>query len=260
MLRVQGEPVAFRNVFAQRLPNSDTTRFTLVSSADVTCDGLPTPDDPSWVGEIVVSRYFEPEKDGKPSKRPLSVSAASFRADGKVTRVAGRRFAPLLEPFVEPTTSTVMFGRLELTLPTGNIDLRGTLMAQVCLQATSAGATENLQPGLELSYAGTKVRVRGATIHKLGVGSELRISTTPLSCDAEPTGDLEVRIALDAKGDAAAPRVAGLAADDSALSKSSFQGTGRATKRGSEIALEIKGTIGGSELSLNGPVAPRNCP
>ncbi|MBL8744115.1 MAG: hypothetical protein JNK04_23570, partial [Myxococcales bacterium] len=51
-----------------------------------------------------------------------------------------------------------------------------------------------------------------------------------------------------------------LAAADSALSKSSFQGTGRATKRGSEIALEIKGTIGGSELSLNGPVAPRNCP
>lgn len=261
VLRVDGKEVAFATAFAQRLPNSDTTRFTLVSSADVTCESLPQRADASWVGEIVVSRFFAREADGKPSKRPLSVSAATFKVDGKESSVGGKSFGPLLEPFVEPTTATVMFGRVELALPASHVELSGTLMAQVCLPATSTAATENLQPKLELSYVGTKVRVRGVTLTSLPKGgSELRISSTPLSCEAEPQGDLEIRIALDAKGAAAAPRVTGVAADDSALAKATFEGQSRATKRGSDIEIDIKGSIGGSELSVGGVATPRKCP
>jgi hypothetical protein len=167
----------------------------------------------------------------------------------------------LLEPFVEPTTATVMFGRVELALPASRVELRGTLMAQVCLPATSASATENLQPKLELSYVGTKVRVRSATLTALATGnSELRISSTPLSCDDEPQGDLEIRIALDAESDAPPMRVAGLAVEDSALTKASFDGTNRTKQRGAEVEVEIKGSIGGLELSLTGTATPRKCP
>lgn len=261
VLRIDGKEVAFGNVFAQRLPNSDTTRFTLVSSTDVTCETLPKRDGASYVGEIVVSRFFAPEAGGKPSKRPLSVSAATFKVDGKESSVSGKSLGPLLEPFVEPTTATVMFGRVELALPESHVELSGTLMAQVCLPATSTTATENLQPKLELSYLGTKVRVRSVTLTALPKGgSELRISSTPLSCDPEPQGDLEIRIALDGKGEAGQPRIAGLAVVDSALAKASFDGQNKASKRGSDVELEIKGAVGGSELSLTGVATPRKCP
>ncbi len=261
VLRINGSEVSFGNVFAQRLPNSDTTRFVLVSSAEVTCETLPKRSDSSYVGEIVVTRFFAAEADGKPSKRPLSVSGATFKVDGKESTVSGKSFAPLLEPFVEPTTATVMFGRVELALPASGVELRGTLMAQVCLPATSASASENLQPKLELSYIGTKVRVRSATLTPLPKGgSELRISTTPLSCDEEPQGDLEIRIALDEKGVAAAPRVAGLAVEDSALAKASFAGSSHTSKRGAELSIEIEGSLGGRELSLKGLATPRKCP
>jgi hypothetical protein len=261
VLRIDGREVAFGNVFAQRLPNSDTTRFTLVSSADITCETLPKRADQSYVGEIVVSRFFAREADGKPSKRPLSVSAATFKIDGKESTVGGKSFGPLLEPFVEPTTATVMFGRVELALPASHVELSGTLMAQVCLPATSPCAIENLQPKLELSYVGTKVRVRSATLTAQPKGgSELRIASTPLSCDAEAQGDLEIRIALDGKGEASPPRIAGLAVEDSALAKASFNGQSRASKRGSDIELDIKGSVGGSDLMLSGAVTPRKCP
>ena len=90
--------------------------------------------------------------------------------------------------------------------------------------------------------------------------SELRISTTPLSCDEEPQGDLEIRIALDEKGVAAAPRVAGLAVEDSALAKASFAGSSHTSKRGAELSIEIEGSLGGRELSLKGLATPRKCP
>jgi hypothetical protein len=259
VLRIDGREVTFRNVFAQRLPNTDTTRFTLVTSPDITCEALPKPTDASYVGEIVVSRFFAPEADGKPSRRPLSVSAATFKLDGKESTVSGKSLGPLLEPFVEPTTATVMFGRVELSL--AHVELRGTLMAQVCLQATSASASENLQPKLELSYVGTKVRIRGVTVTASAKGgSELRISNTPLSCDPASQGDLEIRIALDAKGDAAAPRVTGLAVEDSSLAKATFDGKSRATKRGNDVELDIRGSLAGREVSLSGMATPRKCP
>jgi len=263
ILRIDGREVPFGNVLAQRLPNSDTTRFTLVSSADVTCEKLPLPSESTFIAAVVVSRFFSAEADGRPSKRPLSVSAATFKVDGdKSASVAGQSFGPLLEPFVEPTTMTLMFGRVDVTLPLDHIELKGTLMAQVCLPATNAEAIENLQPQLELSYVGSKMRVRGAVMAVGSAGTdELRISGTPLTCDDLTQGDREVRIGIDKKSGAATPpRVVGVAADDSARAKASFSGASRVNKSANgDLQIDVKGTFSGRALELVGTVSPRKC-
>ncbi len=262
LLRIDGKPISVANVFARRLPNTDATELTFVSASDVTCESLPTERDDKFLAALVVSRYFVSDKSGGPSKRPFAVRSATVRStDGNTSHSAGKNWGELREPFIEPTTATLMFGKLDLHVAAPKLDLEGAVMAQVCLPAAADKAVENAQPGLVLTLANTKIRVRGATLTTSAGSSVLRISNTPLACDALPLGDVDVRVELDGKGGAKSVVLDGVAAPGSASLNLSFQGSAEVKKKaGADFELAIKGSFGDAALLLEGSVTARKCP
>lgn len=229
-----GQELAVARVFSQRLPYSDAVTFTLVDRAAVDCNSLPRAGEPGFVASLLVSRYLSAER-GEPSRRPLRV---------KLFKVGDQQVEGPFdwsEPFIEPTTATLMFGQVDAANVT--LAIRGQIQAEVCLPLAPNGK-ENVAPSFLLSYLGARLRVRGATI-KNGV---LRLSTSPLTCSDELQGDFELRL----QGQSVS--IDGWASPRS----SDFQGKAEVSRRGSEHVLSVKGTLVGP-LELEGTVTPRAC-
>lgn len=251
-VEIAGRAVPYANVFARRLPNTDATRFYFVRSATTQCETLPRRGDPELLAELLVSRFLTAREDpAHPSKRPLSVARATVY-DGAAALELEKAPSPLGEPFIEPTTATVMFGAVDLALPKGAA-LRGTIMAQVCPQEASApDAVENAPSGLNLTYEGVRLRVRGVMERR----GELHVSTSPLRCEDEPQGDLELVLTLGRDG-LQSMSSRGWATEGAAQ----FEGT-RSAKRNAkgELEVELRGTLGAHSVELVGAAPVRACP
>ena len=229
-----GQELAVTRVFSQRLPYSDAVTFTLVDRAAVDCSSLPRAGEAGFVASMLVSRYLSAER-GEPSRRPLRVKffkVGNQQVDGPFD---------WLEPFIEPTTATLMFGQVDAADAT--LAIRGQIQAEVCLPPTPNGK-DNVASSFLLSYLGARLRVRGATI-KNGV---LRLSTSPLTCSDELQGDFELRL----QGQSVS--IDGWASPRS----SDFRGKAEVSRRGSEHVLSVEGTLLGP-LELEGTVTPRPC-
>lgn len=251
-VELAGRLVPYANVFARRLPNTDATRLYFVRSASTQCETLPARGDGELIAELVVSRFLTAREDAAhPSKRPLSVASATV-FDGGAALELDAIPAPLGDPFIEPTTATVMFGTVDLALPKG-ATLRGTVMAQVCPQEPpAADAVENAPSGLNLTFEGVRLRVRGV-IERRG---EIRLSTAPLRCDDSAQGDLDLTLSLDSNG------LRTMSSRGwSTKSESSYEGT-RGAKRNSkgELELDLRGSLGPHAIELVGTAQPRACP
>jgi hypothetical protein len=229
-----GRELPVTRVFSQRLPYSDAVTFTFVDRNDVDCSSLPRAGAPGFVASMLVSRYLSSER-GEPSRRPLRIkhfTVGRQQVDGPFD---------LLEPFIEPTTATLMFGEVRAAAAT--VAIRGKVQAEVCLPPPAEGK-DNVAADFLLSYLGVRLRVRGATL-KNGV---LRLSTAPLTCSDEVQGDFEVRL----QGETVA--IDGWASPRS----SAFVGKAQLSRRGSEHLLKVNGTLGGP-LVLEGAVTPLGC-
>lgn len=231
-----GRELGYAKVLVRRLPFSDAALFSFVNDA-ASCDLAPKPGDANFVAEMLVTRFFAQE-GAAPSRRPLMVkrlTVGSAVMDGPF---------PIREPFIEPTTATVMFGTVDITK--GGVSLRGNVMAEVCLPP-AADEREQVSSEFFLSYMGARVRARGAIV----TGSQLRISTAPLRCGDAPHGDLEVT--LDTKTSAVA--IDGFAVTP----KSGLEGSAKAVKSGSAFEVDVKGSLGGA-LEVRGSLTPVACP
>ncbi len=231
-----GSPQAYSRVLVRRLPFSDAALFSFVSGG-ATCDRHPKPGDSDFIAELLVSRFFV--QDGAaPSRRPLMVRrllVGSTLLEGPF---------PIKEPFIEPTTATVMFGSVEIER--GSEALHGNVMAEVCLPP-AVEERDQVSSEFFLSYMGARIRARGALIS----GSVLRISTAPLRCGDPVQGDFEVTV--DTRTSAVS--IDGLAV----IPKSTFEGSAKANKSGNAFEVDIKGAIGGA-LEVRGTLTPLGCP
>lgn len=246
VVTVGGEVQPYANVFVRRLPNTDAARFTFVRSATTTCETLPARGD-ELVAELTVSRYLTPAEDAThPSKRPLSVAAARL---GRAPDATLAKPAPWSEPFIEPTTATVMFGTIDLALGDKGT-IRGTVMAQVCPQEQAPSAEENPPGALSLTFEGVRLRVRGVVER----GGEVVISTSPLACDGSASGDLDVTLTLDGGG-LKGLRTSGWATEASAA----YDGTRSAKRAGGALDLDLRGKVGGHPIELVGKAPVRPC-
>ena len=242
-------------------------RLTL-STAPLSCDSLAA----SFPGGAVVTNatlldiwLTQPlEKSGQPG--PWSLAGALL-TDGKGRRGLTTQGAQVAELSI--TGQDVHIRGLDLAALDGatgrTVMWSGDLAASLCPKIARQEA-DRPQDKLELSVAGTKLPIHGATVIKTSAGVVLRLSTEPHTCSAGPVGtDLAIALTLNEAREAVTavelsgyvlPGVRRAAAEDLGIAaRSTTDPEGKP-----EVQLSGKAAVRGYDLELNGTARPRACP